>query len=118
MTDLDQSRVLEVVEERTCEAADQLWAALTAEQKAAVEAVAVDMWEPFIQTITKQVPEADIVHDRFHVSKYLNESVDKVRRQEHKELLAEGDETLKGTRQLGCIIRSISARNSGMSFPG
>ena len=26
--------------------------------------------------------------------------MDKVRRQEHKELLAEGDETLKGTRQL------------------
>ena len=92
--------MLEVVEERTCEAADQLWATLTPEQKAAVEAVAVDMWEPFIQTIQKQVPEADIVHDRFHVSKYLNESVDKVRRQEHKELLAQGDETLKGTRQL------------------
>ena len=100
LTDLDQSRVLEVVEERTGEAADQLWATLTPEQKSAVAAVAVDMWEPFIQTIAKQVPEADIVHDRFHVSKYLNESVDKVRRQEHKELLAEGDETLKGTRQL------------------
>lgn len=100
LTDLNQSRVLEVVEERTCEAADQLWKTLSLEQKAAVEAVAVDMWEPFIQTIKKQVPEADIVHDRFHVSKYLNESVDKVRRQEHKELLAEGDETLKGTRQL------------------
>jgi len=100
LTDLEASRVLEVVEERTIEAADQLWDTLTPEQKAAVEAVAVDMWEPFIQTIQKQVPAADIVHDRFHVSKYLNESVDKVRRQEHKELLAEGDETLKGTRQL------------------
>jgi transposase len=100
LTDLEESRVLEVVEERTCEAADQLWATLTPEQKSAVEAVAVDMWEPFIQTIQKQVPAADIVHDRFHVSKYLNESVDKVRRQEHKELLAAGDETLKGTRQL------------------
>ena len=100
LTDLEESRVLEVVEERTLEAADQLWATLTPEQKSAVEAVAVDMWEPFIQTIQRQVPEADIVHDRFHVSKYLNESVDKVRRQEHKELLAEGDETLKGTRQL------------------
>lgn len=100
LTDLEESRVLEVVEERTSEAADGLWATLTAEQKSAVEAVAVDMWEPFIQTIAKQVPEADIVHDRFHVSKYLNEGVDKVRRQEHKELLAEGDETLKGTRQL------------------
>jgi transposase len=100
LTDLDQSRVLDVVQERTTEAADQLWKTLSPEQKQAVEAVAVDMWEPFIQTIQKQVPDADIVHDRFHVSQYLGEAVDKVRRQEHKELMAQGDETLKGTRQL------------------
>ena len=100
LTDLDESRVLDVVEERTAEAADQLWDTLSSEQKQAVEAVAVDMWEPFIQTIQKQVPDADIVHDKFHVSKYLGEAVDKVRRQEHKELMAQGDQTLKGTRQL------------------
>jgi transposase len=100
LTDLEESRVLDVVEERTAEAAGQLWDTLSPEQKQAVEAVAVDMWEPFIQTIQTQVPEADIVHDKFHVSKYLGEAVDKVRRQEHKELLAQGDETLKGTRQL------------------
>jgi len=100
LTDLDESRVLDVVEERTTEASDRLWETLSPEQKQAVEAVAVDMWEPFIQTIEKQVPEADIVHDKFHVSKYLGEAVDKVRRVEHKELMAQGDETLKGTRQL------------------
>jgi transposase len=100
LTDLDQSRVLDVVAERTTEAADQLWETLSPEQKQDVEAVAVDMWEPFIQTIQKQVPAADIVHDKFHVSKYLGEAVDKVRRQEHKALLAQGDETLTGTRQL------------------
>jgi len=100
LSDLEQSRVLDVVEERTAEAAGQLWATLTPEQKQSVEAVAVDMWEPFIQSIQEAVPEADIVHDKFHVSKYLGEAVDKVRRQEHKELLAQGDETLKGTRQL------------------
>lgn len=100
LTDLEASRVLDVVEERTAEAADQLWETLTPEQKEAVEAVAVDMWEPFIRTIQKQVPDADIVHDKFHVSKYLGEAVDQVRRQEHKELMARGDETLKGTRQL------------------
>ena len=100
LTDLEESRVLDVVEERTAEAAGQLWDTLSPEQKQGVEAVAVDMWEPFIQTIQTQVPEADIVHDKFHVSKYLGEAVDKVRRQEHKELLAQGDETLKGTRQL------------------
>jgi transposase len=100
LTDLEESRVLDVVEERTAEAAGQLWDTLSPEQKQGVEAVAVDMWEPFIQTIQRQVPDADIVHDKFHVSKYLGEAVDKVRRQEHKELLAQGDETLKGTRQL------------------
>jgi len=100
LTDLEESRVLDVVEERTAEAAGQLWDTLSPEQKQGVEAVAVDMWAPFIQTIQTQVPDADIVHDKFHVSSYLGEAVDKVRRQEHKELLAQGDETLKGTRQL------------------
>jgi transposase len=100
LTDLEHSRVLDVVQERTTEAADQLWETLSPEQKQTVEAVAVDMWEPFIRTIEKELPDADIVHDRFHVSKYLGEAVDKVRRAEHKQLLAQGDETLKGTRQL------------------
>ena len=100
LTDLEQARVVDVVEKRTLEAAEELWQTLTPDQKQGVEAVAVDMWEPFIQTIQRQVPEADIVHDKFHVSKYLGEAVDKVRRQEHKELLAHGDKTLKGSRQL------------------
>ncbi len=100
LTDLDHSRVVEVVEERTKEAAAKVWESLTPAQKQAVEAVAVDMWEPFIQAVEQAVPEADVVHDKFHVSKYLNEAVDKVRRQEHKQLMAEADETLKGSRQL------------------
>jgi transposase len=100
LTDLDEARVLDVEEGRTREAAQGVWLTLSPEQKQAVEAVAVDMWDPFVQTIRQEAPQADLVHDRYHVSAYLNEAVDKVRRQEHKALLAEGDETLKGTRQL------------------
>jgi transposase len=37
-----------------------------------------------------------IVHDRFHIAKYLNEAVDKVRRTEHRELQQGGDDRLKG----------------------
>jgi transposase len=84
LTDLEQARVIDVVEDRTTEAAEQLWQALTPEQKQAVEAVAVDMWEPFIRTIEKEVPDADIVHDKYHVSSHLGKAVDQVRRQEHK----------------------------------
>jgi transposase len=100
LTDLDGARVLDVEEERTREAADAVWLTLSEEQRQAVEAVAVDMWEPYLDSIREQAPNADVVHDRYHVSAYLNEAVDKVRRQEHKQLLEEGDETLKGTRQL------------------
>jgi len=100
LTDLDQARVIDVVEERTAEAAAQLLQTLSPEQKQAVEAVAVDMWEPFIQTLEKELPDADLVHDKYHVSSYLGKAVDKVRRAEHKELMAQGDETLKGSRQL------------------
>ena len=32
--------------------------------------------------------------------KHVNEAVDKVRKQEHKALMAQGDETLKGTKYL------------------
>jgi transposase len=100
LTDLPGGRVLEVVQERTEAAAEALWETLSEEQRKQVEAVAVDMWEPFMNSIREQVPDADLVHDKFHVVKHLNEAVDKVRRREHKELMAAGDETLKGTRQL------------------
>ena len=43
-------------------------------------------------------PQAEIVFDRFNISKHLNEGVDKVRCEEHRELMKEGDERLKGKR--------------------
>ncbi len=53
-----------------------------------------------MSSASKNVKAALIVHDRFHVSKYLGEMVDKVRRSENRELLDVGDERLKGLRQL------------------
>ncbi len=100
MTDLEESRVLEVVEERTKAATDELWQTLTPTQRDNVLAVAVDMWEPFMNSSAEQAPNAEIVHDKFHVSKHLNEAVDQVRRQENKTLKAKGDESLAGSKYL------------------
>lgn len=100
MTDLSGARVLEVVEDRTEAAADQLWEALPEEQQEQIEAVAVDMWPAFTNSVKTHAPQAEIVHDRFHISKYLNDTVDQVRRQEHKSLKSEGDERLTGSKQL------------------
>lgn len=98
MTDIDQSRVLDVTPERTIESADQLWETLSQVQRKRVQAVCMDMWQAYETSTENQVPQARIVHDRFHISKYLNEAVDKVRRAEHKQLQQGGDDRLKGMR--------------------
>lgn len=82
------------------EAAETLWNTLTDEQKQDVKAVATDMWPAFMTSAAEHVPDADIVHDRFHISKHLGEAVDKVRRSEHKSLKADGDDRLTGSRYL------------------
>lgn len=100
LTDLDGSRVLEVVEGCDQAAARTLWESLPQAQRRAIVAVALDMAPAFIAASREAVPQAALVHDKFHIAKHLNEAVDTVRRREHKELLAQGDETLKHTRQL------------------
>lgn len=100
MTDLSGRRVLEVVKDRTCEAAVALWDTLPDEQLEQVQAASMDMGANFAAATKQAAPQAMIVHDRFHVSKHLNEAVDKVRRDEHRRLLAEGDESLKHTKFL------------------
>lgn len=98
--DLEESTVKYVGEERTAESLAQYYQALSPEQRSGLEAVAMDMWEPYVKATMEQVPLASekIVFDRFHIMKNMNEAVDQVRRREHRELTAEGNDLLKGTK--------------------
>lgn len=100
LNDLDAARVLEVAIGRNEAAAEWLWDSLSVEQRGRVEAVAMDMAKSFRKVTEKAVPQADIVHDKYHIVSHLNDSVNAVRRAEHKQLLSEGDDTLKGSRWL------------------
>jgi len=100
LNDLDGGRVLDVVPERT-EAAcrDLIVKALPTDwSRFKIEAVAMDMWPAFRNAASDLLEQAEIVYDRFHISKYLSEAVDQVRRAEHKQLLTQGDQSLTGTR--------------------
>jgi transposase len=98
LNDLEGGRVLDVVQTRTTEAAEKLLQSLEASQRQAVKSISMDMWKPFAIAAKKHLPQADIVHDRFHISKYLNEAVDSVRRQESRQLYQAGDSTLIGSK--------------------
>jgi transposase len=83
LTNLDGSRVLDVALERTQAVAE-----------------AADMLPAYANAVANQTPNAELVHDKFHVAKHLGEAVDQVRRAENKALQAEDDDRLQGTRQL------------------
>ena len=98
LNDLDGGRVIDVVEGRDEQSASRLFEALTDAQREKVEAIALDMWRAFINASRGACPEADLIHDKFHVSKHLTEAVDQVRRAEAKQLRSAGDDRLVGTR--------------------
>lgn len=112
MTDIDRSRVLEVAQERTIVACDSLWGTLTKDKLASVQSVAMDMGQAFMTSTAKNVPEAKIVHGKFHISKYLGEAVDKVRRAAHRELNKDGESSLTGLQQLCCTTKRIWMRTA------
>ena len=101
VSDLERGRVLYVADDRKRESLEAFWAVgLTAAQREALAGIAMDMWAPYVQATLAQVPDADakIVFDKFHCAKHLNDGVDRVRRAEHRELLARGDTRLTGTK--------------------
>ena len=100
VADLERSRVLYVADDRTKASLDGYWSGLSHEHLVAIEAVAMDMYAPYIQSTLLHVPFADerIVFDKFHIAQILNKAVDQVRRMEHRRLGTEGDCSLTGTK--------------------
>lgn len=100
--DLERSTVEYLAEDRKAESLAGYWAKLTPEQLAGVKAVAMDMWMPYVQATLQGLPDArsKIVFDRYHVMRLVNDAVDKVRRQEQRQLKAEGEGVLTGTKRL------------------
>jgi transposase len=100
--DLDRGTVEYIADDRKKSSLDSYYASRTIRQLAAIEAVAMDMWEPFYTSTSDWVPHAarKIVFDRYHIMTHMLKAVDDVRKAEHRRLLAEGDDTLKRTKYL------------------
>ena len=100
VTDLERSRVLYVAADRKQKSLDGFWPTLTDLQRDRIEGVAMDMWEPYEQSVREHLADAEskIVYDKYHIASHLGEAVDRVRRKENKQLRSAGDERLVGTK--------------------
>ena len=100
VVDLDDARVLHVADDRRADSLVPYFQGLTEPERHGIQAIAMDMWDPYRKTVRDQVPDGErkIVFDKFHVLQHVGVAVDTVRKAESRALAAEGDTTLKGTK--------------------
>lgn len=98
--DLENSSVEYVADDRRADSLDNFFRKLRPVELDNIEAIACDMWDPYLKSINEHVPNAEkkIVLDRFHVMKLVNTAVDEVRRKEQRELPPDEKSRLKGAR--------------------
>ncbi len=101
VSDLKGGSVIDITENRTGEAVNELLTSLKKTHNfLPLKAVSMDMWKAFMNEVSAAFPYADIVHDKFHIMKYLNDAVDKTRIIENRELVSNDDDTLKKSKFL------------------
>ena len=78
--DLDYG-VIWVGKDRRKETLEEFFDELGKEKSVQITVAVIDMWDPYIKSI-KENTIAEIVFDKFHVAKKINEVVDKIRKKE------------------------------------
>ena len=98
--DLDTSKVVWMGEDRTEETLDRFFESLPERVLGQIECITMDMWKPYRASCRKWIDGAEekTVLDRFHLERHLSEAVNNVRKQEARELAAQGIDWLKKTK--------------------
>lgn len=99
--DIDLGKVIWVGKGRKEETLDKFFAELGKQKSRNIRVAVMDMWDPYIASVRKNAPQAEIVFDRFHISKKVNEAVDKIRK---KEFAKAGKEERKKMKKKRFII--------------
>jgi transposase len=100
VADYFTGRVVWMGSNRDKKTLDKFFGIMSKKQKEAIEAVAMDMWEPFINRVRYHCPKAKIVFDFFHVVQGFGRVIDKVRRDEYKKATEQQRKVIKGSRYL------------------
>jgi len=98
ISDIGNKRVIEVLCNRLKESLDKYFDDMPQEVKSKIKQVSMDMWSPYYDSVTEKLPHAEIVIDRFHVMKNLNDCLTKTRREICRLASKEDKAKLKGCR--------------------
>lgn len=100
LVDLDRHCLITVLAERSQQAFAEWLDGLSEAERQAIRLVAMDMWGPYRGVVQAKLPQAQIVAERFHVMKQLNEAMTQIRRNLPVKADKTSAERLKGIRRL------------------
>jgi len=96
--DIDKG-VIWVGDKRKEETMNQFFTELGKEKTKLITVAVMDMWDPFIKSV-KENTRAEIVFDKFHISKKINEALDNIRKKEFSKADFEERKRMKKKRFL------------------
>jgi len=73
---------------------------MTKEQKEHLQAIVMDMWDPFIKAVQDRVPHVKIVFDLFHMVKEFHKIIDRVRIDEYNKASESNKSVIKGSKYI------------------
>jgi transposase len=77
---------------------EQFFAAYGERRCKGIQVAVMDMWKPFRQATHAHAPQTEIVFDKFHILRHLNDALDAVRRSEYARVQGDQRRFIKGSR--------------------
>jgi transposase len=84
--------------DRSEESMDKFYRWLGTRKAKKIQLAVMDMWRAFEKSTRKNVPQAAVLYDKFHVIKHLGEALDKVRKMEYGRLSGKDRAYIKGQK--------------------
>jgi len=108
LVDKDRDCVIDVLNDRKAETVETWLKTQKSSDLSELRSISMDMWDPYIKAVRAAIPEAGqkIAFDRFHVSKHINEALDKVRRREHRAFIEQAGESPLSKSRFQWLINS------------
>jgi len=98
--DYETGRVVWMTKDRTYESLSRFFKMMTKKQKNNLQAIAMDMWDPYIMAVAFHVPHVKIVFDLYHVVAAFNRVIDAVRNAEYRKASLSSQKIIRGSRYL------------------
>jgi len=84
--------------DRSEESMNEFYNCLKPEKSRQIRLAVMDMWKAFEKSAKKNIPQAAILYDKFHVIRHLQESLDKIRKNEYYRVNGKERKFIKGQK--------------------